>query len=109
MKTFSFLFLFLLTSYAKLVAQSNIVCTDSIAEKVILSNYDPVVYTASIINNYRDSISAGINARVSPDSLHAYIEALRYIYNRNTGSDTVSSTNGIGAARRWAFSKFLQF
>ena len=28
---------------------------------------------------------------------------------RNTGSDTVSTTNGIGAARRWAFDKFASF
>ncbi len=90
-------------------AQSNILSTDSMAGKVMLGQYDPAAYTATTILNHPDTISRGILANVSADSIHAYIEDLRKFHTRNTGSDTMSSTNGIGAARRWGFSKFQQF
>jgi len=90
-------------------AQTNIISTDSVAEQIMLGNYNPATYAASTVLNQPDTISRGINTRVSPDSLHAYLEKLRTFHNRNTGSDTVASNNGIGAARRWVFSKFQQF
>ncbi len=90
-------------------AQTNILSTDTVAEEIMLGSYDPSTYLATTILNQPDTISQGISANVSPDSLHAYIETLRTFRNHNTGSDTVSSTNGIGAARRWAYSKFQQF
>ncbi len=30
-------------------------------------------------------------------------------FNRNTSSDTISNTTGMGAARRWAYSKFNEY
>lgn len=44
-----------------------------------------------------------------PDSLRSYLIQMSAFGNRNTGSDTVSTTFGIGAARRWAHDKFQQF
>lgn len=90
-------------------AQINIISTSTAAEQVMLGNYDPATYLPSVIINQPDSIVAGINSRVSPDSLKSYLEALKTFHNRNTGADTVSSTTGIGAARRWAYSKFQQY
>jgi len=95
-------------SVLQINAQTNIVLTDSTAAHVLPGNYDPSIYIASTILNNHDTISRGINARVSPDTLHAYLEALRIFHNRNTSSDTVSNTNGIGATRRWVYDKFLQ-
>jgi len=103
----SFFLLCLLSFCAK--AQINMLSTDSVAAQVMLGNYNPSLYQASTILNNPVTISNGISANVSADSVHAYLDVIRTFRNHNTGSDTVSSTNGIGAARRWAYSKFQQF
>jgi hypothetical protein len=90
-------------------AQTGMLSTNPVAEQVMLGNYDPAIYAASTIIAHPDSIARGINIRVSPDSLHSYLDVLRTFKNRNTGSDTVSTTKGIGAARRWVYSKFQEF
>lgn len=46
---------------------------------------------------------------ISPDSIKNYIQRMVSFGTRHSLSDTVSSTTGIGAARRWVASKFLQF
>ena len=89
-------------------AQSNTTSTDTLAAKIMLGNYDPAAYLPTTIINSHDSISMGVNARISPDSLHATLDILRTFTNRNTGADTLSATRGIGAARRWVYSKFQQ-
>src|SRR6185312_5192132 len=88
---------------------TNIIVTDSVAEQVMLGNYNPSTFLASHILNDPDTISRGISARISSDSLHTFIDSLISFQNRNTGSDTISATKGIGAARRWAYAKFQQF
>ncbi len=89
-------------------AQTNIVASP-LAEAIMLGNYNPSDYAASPALNHPDTISRGIHARVSPDSLHHYMDVLGSFYNRNSGSDTLSTTKGIGAARRWIYSKFEAF
>ena len=90
-------------------AQTNIISTNPTAELVMLGNYDPNTYLASTVLMHPDTISKGILARVSPDSMKAYLFELRKFETRNSGSDTVSATRGIGAARSWIYSKFQQF
>jgi hypothetical protein len=90
-------------------AQTSIISTDSVAEQIMLGNYNPSDFASSNPITHPDSITQAIIASVSPDSLKSYIETLGTFYNRNTGSDTVSNVMGIGAARRWAFSKFAEF
>jgi len=90
-------------------AQTNIISTNPLAEQVMLGNYDPATYLASTVLNHPDTIAQGVKARMSPDSLKAYIIQLAGFHNRNTGSDTASPTIGIGAARRWVYQKFQQF
>lgn len=90
-------------------AQTNILSTNALAEQILLGNYNPATYQATTVLNHPDTISKGILARVSADSLHAYLDKLRTFQNRNSGSDTVSNTKGIGAARRWIHSKFQHF
>jgi hypothetical protein len=85
------------------------ICTNPAAQQVMLGIYDPATYAATTVLNSPDTISQGINARVSPDSLHGYLDVLKTFGTRNTGSDTVSATRGIGAARRWVYTKFQQF
>lgn len=91
-----------------LLAQTNITSTNPLAEQIMLGNYNPSLYMASNVLNRPDTISKGINKRVSSDSLKKYLEVLSTFDNRNTGADTVSQTKGIGAARRWTYSKFQE-
>jgi hypothetical protein len=90
-------------------AQTNIISTNPVAEQIMLGSYNPADYTATTVITNPATISNELNSRISPDSLRSYLEALQAYKNRNTGSDTVSATKGIGAARRWVFNKFQQF
>ena len=47
--------------------------------------------------------------QISADSIKSYVEHMVAFETRHSLSDTTSNTNGIGAARRWVASKFLQF
>jgi len=89
-------------------AQAINICTNPAAQQVLLGTYDPAGYHATTIINDPATISTGINSGVSPDSLHAYLNVLRTFGTRNTSSDTTSATRGIGAARRWVYTKFQQ-
>ncbi|OSZ77960.1 hypothetical protein CAP35_06740 [Chitinophagaceae bacterium IBVUCB1] len=90
-------------------AQTNMLSTNAIAEQVMLGNYNPASYAAANVIANPATISADISNRISTDSLLAYLHGLRSFKNRNTGSDTISATKGIGAARRWVYNKFQQF
>jgi hypothetical protein len=46
---------------------------------------------------------------ISADSIKNYIQKMVSFGTRHSLSDTLSPTTGIGAARRWVASKFLQF
>jgi hypothetical protein len=101
-------FLFSLFSL-NLIAQTNIHCTDSTVAHILLGNYNPANYLPSKIIDQPDSIFLGVNARINPDSLKADILTMSGFFNRNTSSDTISNTTGMGAARRWAYSKFNEY
>ncbi len=92
-----------------LFAQTNILCTNPVSAQILAGNYNPSAYLAATRLNRPDTISRGILANVSPDSLKKSILKIATFRNHNTGSDTLSSVNGIGAARRWVFSKFQQY
>ena len=87
-------------------AQTNIISTNSTAEQVMLGNYIPSNYAATVVIDDHDAIIQGINAEVNSDSLKSLIMQLATFQNRNTGADTTSLITGIGAARKWAYSKF---
>jgi hypothetical protein len=89
--------------------QTSIVLTNTLAEQILLGNYDPGSYVPTPNVFYPDSICKGLQEKVSADSLHSYLETLRMFQTRNSGSDTISQVRGIGAARRWVFLKFSQF
>ncbi|PQJ10235.1 hypothetical protein CJD36_016230 [Flavipsychrobacter stenotrophus] len=89
-------------------AQTAITCSDTIAAQVMMGNYDPAAFMATAVINDHNSISNGIHSGVSADTLHSYLSKLQTFYTRNSASDTVSNTIGIGAARRWVLAKFKQ-
>ena len=90
-------------------SQTNIFVTNAEADTVLRGNYSPANYEASVVIDSKAALVQGVNAEVNADSLKSYILRMGEFSTRNTGSDTVSTTNGIGAARRWAFDKFASF
>lgn len=102
-----FLFLIRCTTFA--TAQTNFFFTHAAAEQVLKGQYDPADYLANIVIDDPEVIASELSAHISPDSLKAYITTLSTFGNRNSGSDTVSATWGIGAARRWVVSRFEEF
>lgn len=100
--------LLLLITTIKAFNQSNILSTNPVAGEILKGNYNPANYAATNVINHHDSILRGINLRVNPDSLKAYLIHLSTFQNRNTGSDTSSPVIGIGAARKWVYQRFQQ-
>ncbi|MEZ4933709.1 MAG: M28 family peptidase [Saprospiraceae bacterium] len=91
-----------------LFSQTNMMSTNPLAESIMLDNYDPADYMPTTVMNHPDDIVQIIKDGISTDSLHSYLLQLSSYENRNTGSDTVSQTYGIGAARRWVYERFAQ-
>lgn len=86
--------------------QTNSLFTSSVAEQIVHGNYNPNIYNSSSAITNHDQIISLIQNNVNADSLKSTIFSLATFQNRNTASDTVSATFGIGAARRWAFNQF---
>lgn len=85
---------------------SNISCTEPLALQAMKGQHDPAQYTASTIIDDHAEIICALRTEVSADSLRANLERIVGFGTRNTYSDTVSATTGIGAARRWAYDRF---
>jgi len=90
-------------------SQSNIISTNTIAEEILLGNYNPNDYSPTIEISAPSDIVNTIYNSINADSIKSYLEVLSTFTNRNSGSDTTSNTFGIGAARRWIHQKFEQF
>ncbi len=86
--------------------QTNSLFTSSVAEQIVHGNYNPSIYNSSSAITNHDQIISFIQNNVNADSLKSTIFSLATFQNRNTASDTVSATFGIGAARRWVFNQF---
>ncbi len=102
-----FILLFFLAHFS--VSQNNIISTNHLAEQIMLGNYNPATFLPPVIINHPDTLSRRINLEISADSLKSYIVKLSTFRNRNTGADTTSNITGIGASRRWVYSKFEEF
>ncbi len=103
------LFIILFCGAAVMSAQTNLLTTNPLAEQIFLGNYDPADYAPSTASPAPPDLAIQLNNHISADSLRAYIIRLSQFGNRNSGSDTVSSLFGIGAARRWVAQKFTEF
>ncbi|MEZ4654128.1 MAG: M28 family peptidase [Candidatus Eisenbacteria bacterium] len=53
-----------------------------------------------------DPVILDLIQQVSEDSLRSYVQTLQDFQTRHTNSDTLSTTSGIGAARRWVHDRF---
>lgn len=90
-------------------AQTNIHFTTNELTQVVAGNYDAASYASTLAESNPHVIAPRIQAEVNPDSMHAYLVRMSAFETRNSGSDTVSNTRGIGAARRWAHRRFEGF
>ncbi len=102
-------FLSLFAPFCLAGQQTNILSTNALAEQILLGNYDPADYVPATPNPSPSALAVELNVRISPDSLKASILRLSTFGNRNSGADTLSTTTGIGAARRWVYQKFTEF
>ncbi|MBL7963072.1 MAG: M20/M25/M40 family metallo-hydrolase [Flavobacteriales bacterium] len=107
----SLLIPFLLSACSHLHAQVvyNIQCTSTEALHVMKGLHDPATYAADTVIDDHARILCELRERLRTDSLRSYLERLDQFHTRQSYSDTVSATTGIGAARRWAYTKFQQF
>lgn len=80
--------------------------SSSEVDDILKGQYNPTLYTASEVISATDQISCELLNLVSPDSLYLNLQILSSFGTRHTWSDTTSQNVGIGAARRWIFSKF---
>lgn len=103
------LFPFILIFVNVMLGQTNLKVTNPLAEQVMLGNFNPADYMASVVINDPAILVNAMQDEISTDSLQTYITRLSEFRNRNSGSDTLSTTEGIGAARNWIESKFQEF
>ncbi|MFA6484503.1 MAG: M28 family peptidase, partial [Bacteroidales bacterium] len=89
-------------------AQTNMFLSNPAAVEILKGHYDPAQFRPSVVINDPDSVRMGIIRNVSPDELIGLLVKLETFYNRNSGSDTLSGTTGIGACRTWILSHFDQ-
>lgn len=108
MRTLSFL-LALAASIAVNAQVSNISFTNAAALQAMKGEHDPAAYAASDVIDDHAEIICAMRTAVNADSLRAHLERMVSFGTRNTYSDTLSATTGIGAARRWALGRFEQW
>lgn len=89
--------------------QTNMQSSNSLAEQIMLGNFDPTDYIPPFPVTSPTFIYQNLADNISPDTLKSYILKLATFKNRNTGSDTISATEGFGAAREWVYSKFEEY
>src|ERR1700761_2015100 len=81
---------------AALFAQTNPSVPSTTVSSILLGHYTPADYQATTVITDPATISAGLLANISTDSLTADLVAFSSFQNRNTFSDTTSTTRGIG-------------
>jgi hypothetical protein len=94
---------------APIFGQSNMMLTNPEAHEILLGNFDPEDYAPTTVIEAPDLIAQALATEMNTDSLYSYLLKMSAFENRNTGSDTVSTTFGMGAARRWSYDKFEGF
>ena len=107
--TLSTLFLLVLAK-AELAGQAtNIHLTNTDAETILLGSFDPTDFPGGEVLDIPNQLAQRLIAELQPDSLKQLLLEMNAFGNRNTGSDTLSSNVGIGAARRWAKARMDDF
>jgi len=88
--------------------QTNMFLSNPTAIGILQGNYNPDQYRPAVVIDHPDSVRMGIIRNVDQAELIRLLVKLETFYNRNSGSDTLSGTTGIGACRSWILSHFDQ-
>jgi len=109
MKRFLILPLLLLLSSSFLSAQTDIHPTNPAVIPIWTGDYDPADYLPTSGISAPSEIFQDLVQNLQANNLKDCLIEMLPFHTRNTGSDTLSSTQGIGAARTWAHEKFESF
>lgn len=90
-------------------SQENMFFSNPQIDVILQSTVDPDLYPPTASYESPEQLVALLADEISSDSLKAYLFGLNAFETRNTGSDTLSETRGMGAARKWVLQKFDQF
>ncbi|MEP6582884.1 MAG: M28 family peptidase [Ginsengibacter sp.] len=107
MKKISFIGFFIVPFFT--LAQSNLTITNPTALNILKGIYSPVTYNPVTVSQLPGDIIQGIKNNISQDSIKKYWSKLGTFYNRNTGNQLASTTQGITATFNWVSSKFQEF
>jgi len=107
MKKISFLAIFIVPLFA--LAQTNLTITNPTALNILKGIYTPATYNPPGVSQLPVDIIQGIKNNVSADSIKKYWLKLGSFYNRSSGNQLASSTQGITATFNWISSKFQEF
>lgn len=99
----------LLTEGSIAFAQTSPKFLSNEVDKIVRGVYTPSDYQASVVITDPSVISTELLARISPDTLRADLFKMKSFQNRNMFSDTTPTTRGIGATRRWVYSRFQAY
>lgn len=100
----------LLAFTINLNAQTNLRFSDTLLANLLKANYAPANYhNSSLPYKSKQDFASHLYSKVNADSLLRYLFELEAFTNRNSGSDTLSETRGMGAARNWALKRFQSF
>jgi len=89
-------------------SQTNMFLSNPEALSVLRGNYDPAVYQRAGLISDPESIRIGIIEGLDSQEQLRLLTQLETFYNRNSGSDTMSLSQGIGACRTWILGHFDQ-
>ncbi len=82
---------------------SAISISNNVAESWLLGQYDSATLPIQTYAANSESLSQYVVENISATNLRSYTESMIAFHNRNTFSDTISNSIGIGAARRWLY------
>jgi len=109
MRCITALIICIIISFSPCQGQSNIKFTNPLAEEIIQGNYEVGDYMPAQIINLPEPIVDHLVDKVAAAKLKEYLIEMQQFRTRNSGSDTLLTGSGIGAARDWAYKKFESF
>lgn len=107
MKNLAYL-LFLMAPLCSL-SQTNLTVTNTTAVNILKGNYNASAYNPAGVSRLPADIIQGLKNNIHQDSIKAYWTKLGTFYNRSSGNQLASSTQGITATFNWVGSKFREF
>ncbi|HBB91599.1 MAG: hypothetical protein A2X22_07210 [Bacteroidetes bacterium GWF2_49_14] len=95
-------------SFLTLASQTNMFISNPEAFRILQGDYNPADYRRPGLVEDAASVRMGIIQGVDSKEQVGLLRTLETFYNRNSGSDTLSNTTGIGACRTWILAHFDQ-